>query len=133
MMRVTAWAACLLLLQAANPALAKDSEKDISLKSGEATDVGSVYYVVNCRSILRGDPTLDVMEAPTDVNVAIRKEKVTPRGSNCSKPVEGGMLVVTAPKEVKARTEGRLTVRINYETLDGKRQSTREFNLILFP
>lgn len=126
-------AACFVLLCSPMPSWAQSKERDLSLKSGETTDAGTAYFVVNCRSILKGDPTVDVMEAPSDVTVTLRKEKIVPRSSNCSRPVPGGTLVVAAPKDVKTRTEGRLTFRVNYETLDGKRQSTREYNVILFP
>ena len=122
-----------LILCPTDQAQAQSSEKSVSLKAGETADVGTVYFVVNCRSTLKGDPTVDVMEAPSDVTVTLRKEKIVPRSSNCSRPVPGGTLVVAAPKEVKTRTEGRLTFRVNYQTLDGKRQSTREYNVILFP
>ena len=128
-----AFATVAMLASASLPALGQTTERNISLKGGESADVGTAYYVVNCRSILKGDPSLDVMEAPPNVTVTLRKEKVVPRSSNCGKPVSGGTLVVSAPKDVKARTEGRLTVRVDYETLDGKRQSTREFNVIIFP
>jgi hypothetical protein len=123
----------LMLCCSAEVVLAQSTERSISLKSGETTDVGTAYFVVNCRSILKGDPTVDLMEGPPGVTVMLRKEKIVPRSSNCSRPVPGGTLVVTAPKDIKARAEGKLTMRVNYETLDGKRQSTREYNVILFP
>lgn len=126
---------CVLVaaLASAGPAVAQSSEKSLSLKGGETAEVGSVYFVINCRSVLKGDPSVEMMESPQDVTVTLRKEKVVPRSSNCNRPVPGGTLVVAAPKVVKARTEGQLTIRVNYETLDGKRQSTRQFNLMLFP
>ena len=129
------WAYLAVAIPACLPAvaLAQNAEKSISLKGGETADVGTAYWIVNCRSILKGDPSIDVMEAPPGVTVTLRKEKIVPRGSNCSRPVPGGTLVVAADKDIKARAEGRLTIRVDYTTLDGKRQSTREFNLIVFP
>ena len=126
-------AACVILLWSTVPGWAQSKPQNLSLKSGETAEAGTAYFVVNCRSTLKGDPTVDVMESPPDVTVTLRKEKIVPRSMNCSRPVPGGTLMVAAPKEVKARTEGRLTFRVNYETLDGKRQSTREYNIILFP
>ena len=112
------------------PASAKNA---LSLKSGESADVGDVYWVANCKSLLKGDPTAEVMEGPPEVTVTIRKQNVTPRGKACSKPVPGGIIVVTAPKEIKAKAEGKLTVRLKVPTVDGERQSNREYDVKLFP
>ena len=114
----------------AGPALAKNA---LSLKSGESADVGDVYWVSNCKSLLKGDPTAEVMEGPPEVTVTIRKQDIKPRGKACSKPVPGGIIVVTAPKEIKAKAEGKLTVRLKVPTVDGERQSNREYDVKLFP
>ena len=114
----------------AGPASAKGV---LSLKAGESTDVGDVYYVVNCKSLLKGDPTVEVMEGPPEVTVSIRKQDVTPRGKSCSKPVPGGIIVITAPKEIKAKSEGKLTVRLKVPTVDGERQTSRAYDVKLFP
>lgn len=119
---ISSW--CLSTAFAAEPV-------SISLKGGETAEVGTVYWVSNCRSLLTADPTAEIMEGPADVTVSVKKQDVIPRKNSCAKPIRGGMLVVAAPKEVKARTEGKLTVRLNYKTLDGDRQTSREFNVTL--
>ena len=88
----------------AGPASAKSA---LSLKSGESADVGDVYWVSHCKSLLKGDPTAEVLEGPPEVTVSIRKQNITPRGKACSKPVPGGIIVVTAPKEIKAKARGQ--------------------------
>ena len=36
----------------------------IALKSGESADLGSVYSVVNCKSILKSAPEVEILDGP---------------------------------------------------------------------
>ena len=114
----------------AGPATARSV---FSLKSGESVDVGDVYWAAKCKSLLKGDPTAEVLDGPPEVTVSIRKQDITPRGKACTKPVPGGIIVITAPKEIKAKAEGKVTVRLKVPTVDGERQSNREYDVKLFP
>jgi hypothetical protein len=58
---------------------------------------------------------------------------VIPRKMNCAKEVPGGRLLVAAPSEITARSEGTLTVRLKYPTKDGERQASRTIKIVLFP
>ncbi|MCW6510705.1 hypothetical protein [Lichenifustis flavocetrariae] len=116
----------------AGPAIAAGA-KPVNLKAGESVDIDNVYWVAKCKSLLRGKPVADILEGPSDVTVSIRDEKVTPRSGGCSQPIDGGVLVLKAPKEVKAKTEAKVTIRIKYPTSDGERQGSRIVNLTLFP
>jgi hypothetical protein len=79
-----------------------------------------------------GTPELEVLESPDLVTLSLREEKVVPRRFNCSNPVPGGTVVLTA-KQVNARVDGKLTYRIKYKTKDGDRQTSTVYNLSLYP
>ena len=36
----------------------------IALKSGESVDVGEVFYVINCKSLLRSTPEVEILDGP---------------------------------------------------------------------
>jgi hypothetical protein len=108
-------------------------QESISLKSGETVELGNVFWVVNCRSLLTGPPVAEVLEGPPEVTATVRAQNVIPRKMNCANEVSGGMLLVTAPKEIKQRTQGILTIRLKYPTKDGERQASRQLNVTLFP
>ncbi|WOJ89201.1 hypothetical protein RZS28_15535 [Methylocapsa polymorpha] len=112
---------------------AAQQTESISLKSGETVELGNLFWVVNCRSILKGPPVAEVLEGLPEISVTVREQKVIPRKLNCAKEVSGGMLILIAAKDVKARIQGKLTIRIKYPTVDGERQHSREINVTLFP
>lgn len=105
----------------------------IALKSGETAELGNLFFAVNCRSLLKGPMTVEVLEGPPDITASIREQKIIPHIQNCAKPVSGGVLLLTAPKEVKDRTQAKVTLRINYPTVDGLRQRARNLDLTLLP
>jgi hypothetical protein len=108
-------------------------QESIALKSGETVELGNVFWVVNCRSLLTGPPVAEVLEGPPEVTAIVRVQKVIPRKMNCANEFSGGMLLVTAPKEIKERTQGILTIRLKYPTKDGERQASRQLIVTLFP
>jgi len=108
-------------------------ERPIVLKGGESIELWPLYFVVNCRSILKGPPVAEVLEGPPELTVTVREQKVIPRKVNCAKEVPGGMLILTAAKDIKARTQGRLIFRIIYQTKDGERKMSHEFDVTLLP
>ncbi len=105
----------------------------IALKSGETAEIGNLFWVANCRSLLKGAMTVEVLEGPSDVTASIREQKIVPHKFNCPKPVEGGVLLLTAPKEIKTRTQAKVTLRVKYPTVDGERQNSRDIDLTLVP
>ena len=105
----------------------------VALKSGETMEVGNAYWIVNCRSLLKGHITVEILDGPPNVTASIKEQKVIPRAQNCANPVDGGILLVTAPKEIKERTQAKLILRLRIPTVDGERLGSREFDLILLP
>jgi hypothetical protein len=104
----------------------------IALKSGESAELGLVYWIVNCASIVVGNPEVEVLEGPDELTLEIKKGNVTPRAQKCAKPVPGGTLVATA-KEVTERKDAKLTYRVKYKTKDGDRQMSGAYSVSLFP
>jgi hypothetical protein len=122
----------LAVLWSAISARAQTFVPTISLKSGESTDLLNVYWVVNCRSMLKTTPQVEIIDGPPQVSVAVKDAMVTPRGQNCAKPVQGGTVVLTA-KEIDDPSNSRLTLRIKYNGKDGNRQSSLIYDVALFP
>jgi hypothetical protein len=104
----------------------------ISLKSGESAELMLVYRIVNCASIVVGNPEVETLEGPEELTLEIKKGNVIPRAQNCAKPVPGGTLIVTA-KEIHERKDAKLTFRIKYKTKQGDRQQSETYNVSLFP
>jgi hypothetical protein len=104
----------------------------IALKSGETLDLGEVYWVTNCRSMLKETPHVEVLDGPPQVSLTIRETAVLPRYQNCAKHVSGGMLSITA-KEIDDPSFTRLTLRVSYKTKDGERKRGAVLNLQLIP
>jgi len=111
----------------------KARAESLALKSGETADLGIESWVVNCRSLLTGPITVEIMEGPLGMTASVREQKVIPRKLNCANEVPGGHLLVTAPKDVTAKIQGTLTLRLKYPTKDGDRQLSRTVNVTLFP
>jgi hypothetical protein len=66
---------------------AAERPESVSLKSGESVDLGNVFWVVNCRSLLTGPIVAEVLEGPPEVTVTIREQKVIPRNLDCANEV----------------------------------------------
>jgi hypothetical protein len=107
-------------------------ERIIALKAGESVELHTVYWVLNCRSILVGVPEVELLEGPEQISLSIKKAMVLPRRQNCAKQVPGGIVIATA-KDVKERLEGKMTYRVKYKTKDGDRPRGYAFRLSLFP
>jgi len=111
---------------------AAHAEDRLALKSGESVELHTVYFVVNCQSIMLGIPEIEILEGPAEVTLSVKEEMVLPRRFNCAKPVKGGKVVATA-KDIKEQREAKLTYRINYKTKDGPRQTSRIYGVSLYP
>ena len=104
----------------------------IALKSGESVEVGEIFFTINCRSLLKSTPEVEILEGPPGVTASVKEGMVIPRSGNCANRVPGGMLVLTA-KEIEDYSYTPLTLRFTYKTKDGERKFSHVFNLSLFP
>jgi ribosomal protein L21 len=131
--RAICFAFALAGLQGAVPAQAQIQTENLALKSGETVDLGNLFWVANCKSLLTGPITVEVMDGPPGVTASVKQQNVIPRKFNCAKEVPGGRLLITAPAEVKEKAKGTLVVRMKYPTKDGERQLSRTIEVTLFP
>lgn len=103
-----------------------------ALKSNESVEVGDIYWVVNCQSQLKGTPEVDILDGPPGVKASIGEAMVLPRFQQCSRPVKGGKLKLSADK-IEDQSYSMMTLRIKYKTKDGERDKSMTFSLALFP
>lgn len=104
----------------------------IALKSGESAELGLLYWISNCTSIMVGNPEVEVLEGPPELTLSFKPGMVIPRASKCAKPVQGGTLIVTA-KDINEPKQATLTYRVKYKTKEGDRQRSGVYSVSLFP
>jgi hypothetical protein len=104
----------------------------IALRSGESAELTKLYYVENCRSMLKSTPEAEIIDAPPAVTVSVREDMVLPRAQGCAKPVKGGTLVISA-KDIEDLSYTPVTIRVTYKTHDGDRKLSYVINLSLIP
>jgi hypothetical protein len=109
-----------------------NAQDRLMVKNGESIEIGSVYWVSHCRSIMVGLPTIEMLEGPAQVTLSIKEEPVLPRRQGCANKVAGGTIVLTA-KDVAGPSESKLAYRVNYKTRDGDRQTSRAYLISLYP
>ncbi len=109
-----------------------NAQDRLMVKNGESIEIGVVYWVSHCRSIMVGLPAIEVLEGPSQVTLSIREEPVLPRRQGCANKVAGGTVVLTA-KGVSEPADGKLAYRVNYKTRDGDRQTSRAYRVSLYP
>jgi hypothetical protein len=81
------WIIATVISVAALPAFA---QQRLAVKNGETVELGTVYYVSNCRSVMIGNPEVEVLEGPKEVTLSFKAGMVTPRRYNCAKPLPAG-------------------------------------------
>jgi len=109
------------------------STHEIALKNGESTELAQVFYIgLNCQSLLKSTPTVEILDGPPGVTATIVAADVVPRSVSCAKPVAGGRLIIKA-QDVQEHSYTRMVLRINYKTLNGDRQRAENINIALFP
>ena len=106
--------------------------QSFALKSGENVEVGDIYFVANCRSLLTGPPEVTVMDGPPGVTASVTEAMVLPRFQQCARPVKGAKLRLSADK-IEEQSYSMMTLRIKYKTKDGERERSSTFSLALFP
>lgn len=104
----------------------------VALKNGESADVFPVYWIANCKSILKSFAGVDMLQGPSGLSFSLREEPVVARRQNCPEKVPGAMLVANA-KDVAATFTGTAQVRVKYVTEDGNKQSLFTIHVSLFP
>ena len=104
----------------------------LALKSGETTELGNVYWTINCRSMLTGVPRAEILEGPPGVTINVQEAMVMPRWTACPKAVQGGKLLLSA-KDIQDQSYSNITIRVTFKTKDGDRQLSKKYNLSLFP
>ena len=114
------------------PADAQAPPSRLALKNGETIEVGPVYWVANCRSVMIGLPEIEILEGPAGVTLGIKEEGVLPRRQGCAAKVPGGRLMMSA-KDITEQAEAKVTYRLSYKTKDGPRQTSNSYILSLFP
>jgi hypothetical protein len=110
----------------------KPADAEISIKSGESVDIGPVYWVEGCTSLLITVVGVDFLEGPPGINLSVRREDVLPQRPGCTSKVNGGV-VVASVKEISAPTHGTLRYRVRYKTQNGANQSTHTAQISLYP
>jgi len=104
----------------------------LAAKNNESIEIGPVYWVVSCRSVMIGLPEIEILEGPPQVALTIKEGQVLPRRQGCASKVSGGMLMLNA-KDVTEATEAKLTYRLKFKTKDGARQTSGAYIVSLFP
>jgi hypothetical protein len=127
-------AACLVAALGAATAQAQAlNVPSIAIKSGETLELGPVYFVQTCRSIMLAKPEAEILEGPPGVTVTVKEGDVVPRSLGCANKVKGGTLFLTAPQQIEDDGVARLVVRVNFKTKDGDRKQSLIVNLSLIP
>jgi hypothetical protein len=106
--------------------------RTIALKSGETFELGPVYLVINCKSIVTDEPQVEIMEGPPELTLTIKPGKVVPRNQGCTNEISGGTMVVAA-KDIPQKKSARLVYRVKFKTKDGDRQLAQVYSVELFP
>lgn len=106
--------------------------QEVAIKNGETLELGALYSVRNCRSILKSPPIVEILDGPPQVTVGVKEAMVLPRTQQCAKEVKGGILTITA-KDVTEPMRARMTIRIRYPSGDGDHPRSRTLNLAMFP
>jgi hypothetical protein len=119
-------------VEAHSQTMAITGASTIALKSGERTEVGNLYWVSNCKSLLTSTPEVEVLDGPPGVAASVKDEMVMARAQKCAAPVKGAKLFLAA-KEIEDPSFSTLTLRITYRTRDGDRKFSQVFNLQLLP
>jgi hypothetical protein len=121
-----------ILLSAVAQAQIVKNVTTIALKSGETAEVGLLYYISNCKSILKSVPEVEILDGPPGVTASVKEDMVLPRAQNCANRVKGGRLMVAA-KDIEDPSFSELTIRITYHTRDGDQKRSVIYNISLFP
>jgi hypothetical protein len=85
--------------------------EEISLKSNETAEINTVFWISQCKSILKSIAGVDLLEAPPGITLTIKEEVVNVRRQNCEAKVPGGKVIATA-RDIKDPVSGTLRYRV---------------------
>ena len=128
-------AVCAALTFSADAASAQSwqtSAFSVALKSGESNELTDLYFIANCKSLLVAPPEAMILDGPQGVTVSAPEAMAVPRFQQCSKPVKGAKLVLTAG-QFEDPSDTLMTLRIRLKTRDGVRESSLSGVIQLFP
>jgi hypothetical protein len=104
----------------------------MAIKNGETLELARLYWVANCKSVLKSTPTAEILSGPPNISVSVKQAMVRPRTQSCPKDVSGGILSIAA-KDIKELSISKVVIRWKYETLDGDRLKSETYNLTMVP
>jgi hypothetical protein len=105
--------------------------RHIILKNNESITLRRFHVAQGCRSIIVGDPTVDALEKPEGVTVALSKHRQRIRG--CFFRSVPAWAVVATAKGVKEKKNGKLVFRLKFKTKAGVHQVANIYNVSLYP
>ena len=105
--------------------------RHIILKNKESITLRSFHIAKGCQSLAVGDPTLDILQKPEEVTVALSKH--TQRIKGCFFRSLPSWNVVARAKDVKEKKNAKLVVRIKFKTKTGVHQVANTYNVSLYP
>jgi hypothetical protein len=106
--------------------------QDYSIKSHETIELFSVYWISNCKSILKSFAGIDKLEGPDQISLSLKPGRVYAHRQRCAAPVNGATVMVKSGT-LAQQTHSKLVFRVRYNTVDGLRQSTHTVMLDLYP
>jgi hypothetical protein len=112
-------------------ALAEDTT--VALKSGETVELNNLFWVASCRSLLTGPMRVEILQGPPEITASIRQQNIVPHALNCAKPVDGGVLLLTAAKDVQTKIQAKVVLRVKFPTVDGEKQRSFDLDAIVMP
>jgi hypothetical protein len=112
-------------------ALAEDTT--VALKSGETVELNNLFWVASCRSLLTGPMRVEILQGPPEITASIRQQKIVPHVLNCAKPVDAGVLLLTAAKDVQTKIQAKVVLRVKFPTVDGEKQRSFDLDAIVMP
>jgi hypothetical protein len=113
--------------------ISAQAAETVALKSGETVDLNNVFWIVNCRSLLTGPMRVEILEGPPEITASIREQNIIPHVQNCAKPVKGGVLLLTAAKDLQTKIQAKVVLRVKYPTVDGEKQRSFDLDAVVVP
>jgi hypothetical protein len=108
------------------------AERSLAIKNGETLELGRLYFISSCKSILNSPPTAEILDGPPQLSLSVKEAQVQARAQGCAKPVPGAIMSLTA-KDVTEIATGRVILRIKYSTKDGDRSRSDTLNVTMVP
>ena len=123
----------IVFLAASTPSGAQQIGDPIAIRAGESIDVTEVYWIQDCRSLLKGFGGVEILKGGLPgLTLTIRPEHVYARRQNCRDKVPGGTVVAHAGDVDAAHARGVVEFRVLYDTDNGPRESLHRRLFVLY-